>query len=126
MRDTELAWAAGFFDGEGSCLVRKCGQGGNSRPGYFMPYVVFSLPQTDLRPLQRFQAAVGCGTIADANSRSRVAKGWKPCWRWQAAAARDVAHVIEALWPYLSEPKREQIVAARERAHELLLARDAA
>ena len=115
--NTELAWAAGFYDGEGCCFTRKCGQGGRADPSYAIMYLGLSVVQTDRRPLERFHSAVeGVGTIVGEGPKTnavRFAKGWKPLYRWQCQSKSDVARVIELLWSYLSEPKREQIETAR-------------
>jgi hypothetical protein len=48
----QLAWAAGFFDGEGCVSVRR-----DKRPGR-KPALHLDIEQTDERPLRRFHAAV--------------------------------------------------------------------
>ena len=105
MQSIELAWAAGFYDGEGSTGVERRRQA----PGRGQPYVglVVEVTQVDERPLRRFAAAVGVGRI---NLRPRRGNR-QPQWRWRAAggAAR---RALRALWPYLSEPKREQALRA--------------
>ena len=90
----ELAWAAGFFDGEGWTGLRGRALG-------------MVLPQTDPRPLQRFQVAVlGLGTI-DGPWQPRNPK-WKPKWTWRIQRFETVQAVAAMLWAFLSEPKREQ------------------
>lgn len=97
----ELAWAAGFWDGEGCTYVAKPHKG---RAGD-KPYMFMCLGQTDLDPLNRFHVAVGAGNI----SGPRLVIGRKPIWSWKCYANADVWRVINLLWPYLSEPKRQQI-----------------
>ena len=48
----ELAWAAGFFDGEGCFCFSEAGQ-----------YVCVSITQTEREPLDRFERAVGLGKV---------------------------------------------------------------
>jgi len=103
---TELAWAAGFFDGEGTICHRI-----DKRPGR-APCLQFHMEQVDPRPLVRFAAAVGWeGGMSQRAPRGggrqaiyRIAMG-------HAAAVR----TMQLLWPYLSEPKREQLLAAIDR-----------
>lgn len=91
----ELAWAAGFFDGEGCADIAR-----NSQQKEYLRLVV---RQKDRRPLERFQAAVGgVGAIHGPYSRGNPC----PCWKVVGSRAEQVAKL---LWPYLSEPKREQL-----------------
>ena len=58
----ELAWAAGFFDGEGCVRWRTCKETRNNRT---REYGSFSLQiaQVHREPLDRFAAAVGAGKV---------------------------------------------------------------
>lgn len=86
--DNEIIWAAGFFDGEGSIVA--AGSSDN-------PIVQIKVCQLDVRPITRFQKAVGCGNITlDEHIH-----------RW-SVSGRKALEVFHALYPYLSEPKKEQ------------------
>lgn len=102
--DTERAWAAGFFDGEGWVGVSR-----DKRPGRRLG-LQLSIEQVDPRPLERFKNAVGWSGQVSRRSTKR-------------APARQIIHrihmgeratlsTISALWPYLSGPKREQFIRA--------------
>jgi hypothetical protein len=93
---SEIVWAAGFFDGEGSASVHWQGV---RKDGTRRAYAQISVNQKALEPLYRFAAAVGYGNVS-------VATGdW--CSGWFATGAR--AHEVMAmLWPWLSDPKRQQ------------------
>lgn len=95
--ETEIAWAAGFFDGEGCATISH-----NDR--YATLYLHVS--QKDIRPLERFLGIMGAGRIQNPDKRSGVS-------RW-ATYGRAGWAVIDRLWPYLGEPKREQIERVRE------------
>lgn len=110
--ETELAWAAGFFDGEGSTSLAR------SRDGRTIT-VRMVLNQTRPEPLQRFQRAVGAGKCFGPHRKDKNPRH-SPQWFWQAQSRADVAQVIECLWPYLSLPKREQFVKRAFEAQELL------
>ena len=101
----ELAWAAGFFDGEGTTHAIKQRKGRASGAKIMM-----ALPQTNLETLERFQRAVGVGVIYGPH----VFKGNKhqrsPMWRWQAHQWQDVQVAIAKLWKYLSRPKKDQFL----------------
>ena len=92
----EIAWAAGFFDGEGtSWIANKTA----ALEGKGTPILALSIPQKDIRPLKRFAAVAGCGNIGYTSG--------VPRWR---VSGRKAENVKDILWPYLSEPKREQII----------------
>lgn len=103
-RARELAWAAGFFDGEGSVVTAR---GGTASPRLYLSQASAEelLPHS---ALLRFHRAVGeHGRISgprylpDAWSR-------RPQWRWEAASLEVVQSVIALLWPYLARVKRAQ------------------
>lgn len=93
-RIIELAWAAGFFDGEGSASVLKA-----QRDKYAYPRL--SLSQKNIIPLERFHKAVGYGKIYKSKTRD--------IYNWNLYRTEDVEHVCSLLNGYLSEPKRNQI-----------------
>lgn len=78
MEEFELAWAAGFFDGEGCVTLDK-------RSGQ----PVISIAQIDREVLDRFP-----------NSKSQ--------YKYQCSRLDDVRQVVSLLHPYLSKIKREK------------------
>ncbi len=99
--DTERAWAAGFFDGEGCC-----GAYGTKR----VPAptrVQISVWQVETATLERFYNATGGGGYLTHVDRGNPK--WKPAWGLFITALADVARVVALIWPFLSEPKRTQI-----------------
>lgn len=91
----ELAWAAGFYDGEGSAGFYSNGSSSRSMR------LCASVAQKDLRPLRRFQRALGFGRIGNIAAQSGVSY-------WRVTSEPDVRRLSQLLWPHLSEPKREQ------------------
>lgn len=91
----ELAWAAGFFDGEGTASYERSGQYGQLR---------LQVGQKDRRPLDRFCAAVGVGRIYTSNKRD--------IFRWHTNRSADAIAAIGFLWTWLDQPKREQVRSA--------------
>lgn len=114
-----LAWAAGFFDGEGAftCTVN----GGTQRsvkdyPGTprFQAQIGQSYsPET----LWRFRAAVGVGNVTGPYGSTLERMGR---YRWQYAVTKfeDAQQVVCSLWPWLSTPKRQQAADALTRHRE--------
>jgi len=93
VRSIELAWAAGFYDGEGCTSLLKA-----KRDKYH--YIRMGISQKETTTLQRFLSAVGAGKIYKANTREINS--------WNLYKKEDVITVLNKLWPYLSEPKKQQ------------------
>jgi hypothetical protein len=102
--ERELAWAAGFFDGEGHIRFHR----GNSS-------WTMEVGQADIRPLERFLAAVGTGKIASRPKKMGKARNGGAYWSWELYGAENVQRVFALLYPYFSAPKREQGDAALAR-----------
>ena len=91
---SEVAWAGGLFEGEGSLNLKTRK---NSTP---WPRAIVT--STDLDVLERFQAAIGVGHINGPYFRGHH----KPYWQWQTSKRAAVKYVITTLWPYLGERRR--------------------
>ena len=100
--DVELAYLAGFFDGEGSISILNKGP---RKLGLHL-----QVSQTVKEPLDRFQERFG-GSI-HLTSRGQSPFSRKPIWAWHAGP-RDGATALAALLPYLLV-KREQAEVAIE------------
>ncbi len=101
-----LAWAAGFFDGEGSTIAK----GTAARPHYHQ--LQLSVPQSGgpqfPEVLDRFQqAALGTGR-RDGPNKDGV-------WTWRARGRADAESTLALMWPYLGVVKREQANTAVEK-----------
>ena len=100
----ELAWAGGFFDGEGSTYLEKH----RTHQGYLVPrlYVPQSAEIGIAPELTRLKSALGgLGAI----SGLRPGKGtWKPYRRWRVSAVLDVQVGLHLLWPFIGRVKRTQ------------------
>lgn len=107
----ELAWAAGFFDGEG------CTRAGRwyTVTGLERTTPTISIGQAlsegEAIPevLLRFKAAVGnIGRIRGPHRRTRLGKLCKSQCTYGTAGFQNVQAVIAMLWPWLSPVKRAQ------------------
>ena len=110
MVDThELAWAAGFFDGEGNIRFREPVRR-KTDVGLVLTINQSKSPEL----LHRFQRAVGIGTVAGPYSQ-----GWSPFWKYTARGFQSPQYVIALIWKWIGTPKREQAKAAclKARAH---------
>ena len=100
----ELAWAGGFFDGEGCAYLENH----RSHAGYKVPrlYVPQSC-ETGIAPeLIRLNAALlGLGKISGV----RRGQGHdKPYRRWRVQASGDVPRALHLIWPFIGDVKRSQ------------------
>lgn len=90
MSDIELAWAAGFFDGEGS-VSRNRNQ----------PVLVVGQTGTT-EHLERFIRAVGVGRVLGPYKGTGFSS--RPAYRWQVYGEK-ARVVMTQLRPYLCSPK---------------------
>lgn len=96
----ELAWAAGFFDGEGSISCSETKRvHSNGRA------LKLGIAQVDPRPLERFVKIFGIGKVNGPYNPS--SKG-RPYYEFATTKFEDVQAVIGMLWKFLSPPKREK------------------
>jgi hypothetical protein len=113
--DTEIAWAAGFFDGEGWIGAQP--KDPSSRWVRLSMTVVHTGPE-DRPPaaLERFQAAVGgVGHIYGRGPSDRL--GDKPIWSWSCEKLPDVRDIVALLLPFLTV-KVDQVATAIARRNE--------
>lgn len=97
--ETEKAWAAGFFDGEGStCLM---GRG-----------VCMTIQQNDRTALLRFDDAVG--NVGRFYGPYEYQDGRTPRYEWRVYKLGDLRRALAAIWPYIGEIKRQQALKALE------------
>jgi hypothetical protein len=100
----ELAWAGGFFDGEGSTYLENH----RTHAGYLVPRVY--VPQSSqvgiATELLRLKAAMGdLGTISGV----RPGRGtWRPYRRWRVYKPGGVQLALHLLWPFIGDVKRHQ------------------
>lgn len=100
--ETELAWAAGFFEGEGSFTLTEHRH--KMRPQVTMPQSGSS------ELLHRFAAAVRTGSVTGPYKYASQTLAKQPRWTFQAYGPKS-EKVMERLLPYLSGPKKEKYLA---------------
>jgi hypothetical protein len=97
----ELAWAAGFYDGEGCAHLAKQSKGSR------MPQLCVVQTRDEL--LHRLSRIFGFGSVTK-HSRSTTystAPGVQ-LYRWQIYGFQKVQATIAMMWPWLSEYRRSQ------------------
>lgn len=103
---TEVAWAAGFFDGEGSS--KKIYSHYFTKKGEVRKpttNVVLSVAQAELKPLKRFKKAVG--DIGHINGPYSYRINQRPYWIWSASYI-SARLVFNKLRQYLCSIKKKQ------------------
>ncbi len=105
MEEHELAWAAGFFDGDGWAALVRNGLGRRRRPSA-------QINQSGLdgvpEALLRFRDAVGVGRIGGP----KMEDSREPLYWWVASSRADVERTGRLILPWLSGQKRDQFGTA--------------
>ena len=100
MTDTDVAYIAGLFDGEG-CVSYK--QYMRKRPHNKKPYptwqIRLEIAMTDKSILIWVNEILGVGTVGEKRYKTKYTKGWKKQWRWRCSH-RDAFKVCCLLFPY--------------------------
>lgn len=91
--ELEVAWAAGFFEGEG-CVTRY------SRGGKRAHEYVYSvqLNNTDKDVIDKFARIMGCGSMDRMERANR-----KVIWLWRVRKRLDMVRVLKMLRPHMGE-----------------------
>tara|TARA_R100000008_G_scaffold59311_1_gene37028 strand:- start:775 stop:1200 length:426 start_codon:yes stop_codon:yes gene_type:complete len=120
LRETDVAYLAGLFDGEGSVYYKQTKQIRHKRPGkptHNIWVIRMEIAMTDESIIRWVHEFTGCGSSGER----KVRKGRKRQWRWRCAH-RDAYYVARLIWPYVHVklPKINQIIAhySREKLKE--------
>jgi hypothetical protein len=113
--DNNVAWAAGFFEGEGCFFLRRY----QTKQGVKLAADA-SLNTTDKDVLERFHRVVGRGKIyvhRDADKPKKQGEIWKKSsWQWRCGSD-DAIEVAKLLLPFLGERRTEKALEMIERHH---------
>jgi hypothetical protein len=115
-REAELAWAAGFFDGEGNTYTYI----GNTE-GYFRRKITCTIGQIDREVLDKFTDIVGVGGVRGPYLGKTSTSS--PYYMYRCSAVRDVRRIWSILEIYLSTIKCEQFKISLEKYDNFILAR---
>lgn len=97
----EIAWAAGLFEGEGCITMRTKNW---SSKGYGQARL--KLVMTDEDVVRKFSAIIGIGTVRESDRE--VKRGYKMQWEWCIGSRAGVSAVLELLYPYLGQRRRNR------------------
>ena len=98
-----VAWAAGFFEGDGTFSAAY-------------GYPMMAVAGTDPKPLAAFAAAVGTGHVAGPYDR-RDPRRWTKKPMYVVQIYGEAISTVAQLWPFIGCGKREQIRSTLERLH---------
>ena len=102
-RTHEVAWAAGFFDGEGYIVIQK-----RNHASYTGYYLRIGTNHVAPEPLIEFQRLFG-GSI-EKQSPEKVIGNRKPRHRWVTSTA-NAADVLKQLMPFLKNKSKVAALA---------------
>lgn len=110
--ESEIAYLAGFFDGEGCVYIQERNRTGKVSYGF-----VIQISQSDW-PIMEWLLEIG-GTVIQHNGSPLTNKD-RPHWVWRLGREREVYEFLQLIWPY-SKVKSDKILEAMD----LLEAREA-
>ena len=100
MNETDRAYIAGLFDGEGHVQYKQYMR---QRKHNIKPYPTCSIrmemAMTDKSILIWVCETLGVGTVTEKRYKTRYTKTWKKQWRWRCSH-RDAFYVSTLLWPF--------------------------
>lgn len=102
--ETEYAWAAGFFDGEGNTHLGYRVYGNSTVP---IPRVMLQVAQVDRRVLDRFQRILGFGKVGGPYAPKTINS--KPYYYWRVEGLPYLLEFQDKIGPYLDEVKTIQL-----------------
>lgn len=95
--EIDRAWAAGFFDGEGSTSLKRSRSG--EAASFIRLYISQAREQSDL--VERFGKIMGVGVVKPRRDRPGVTQ-------WTVQDSAGVTRALQVMWPYLGRYKKEQ------------------
>ena len=104
-QEHELAWAAGFFGGDGT--VSACQASSENPARYLRARIAQAGPTGEPDVLRRFKAALNdAGSIRGPFNPNNPCR--QPQYAWQASGSAGVELILQRLWSSLDDAKREQ------------------
>lgn len=109
----QLAWAAGFFSGEG-CIYSRRNKGKYNSCSKLRPYLCVS--QCTLPVLVKLQKSLKVGNITGPYQPKT--KNSRPYWSWSVGRFEHVLAAVSAMWIFLSREKQEQCASILKECYE--------
>ncbi len=102
-KTTDLAWAAGFIDGEGCLYIGK-----HQRGRYHV--LSLSVTQIKLLPLRKLKRIFRVGAIVRHKRGKGERPNFRPAWRYECSSA-SLCALLKKIVPYLANKRREAQLA---------------
>lgn len=102
----DVAWLAGFWEGEGSIKGSKTGS------------FVLNITQVDKEPLDKCVSILGFGVVYGPLTYAYKPNS-QPYYTFSVSTFERVQQVVILIWPYLSRRRKDQIKACFARIHEV-------
>ena len=98
--DTNLAYIAGLFDGEGCVSYKQYDRKGpHNKRAYPTWSIRLEISMTDQSILKWIHEILKVGTVNPKRYKTKYTLGWKKQWRWRCQH-REAYYVARLLWPY--------------------------
>ena len=98
--ETDAAYIAGLFDGEGSISYKQyMRKKPHNKKAYPIWQIRMEISMTDKSVLTWLHLVLGVGTLNIKKYKSAYTKGWKKPWRWRCSS-RDAYYVCLLIQPY--------------------------
>ena len=114
--ETDRAYIAGLFDGEGSIHFKRGIEKKKKHKGEGYRYsnsmrISMEITMTDYSVLVWVHEVLGVGTVGEKRYKTKYTVGWKKQWRWRCQF-RDAYYVCCLIWPWAHTkmPKIQQIM----------------
>ena len=111
MRDVDIAWAVGLFEGEGCIGIWK------TQKDHVLPLIRLTVAMTDRDVVERFCRIVECGRVSPEKTLRQPTKSGrprKPVHVWQISNRADVERLLLAFRPWLGarrSAKADEVLA---------------
>jgi hypothetical protein len=100
MKDTNVAYIAGLFDGEGCVSYKQyMRKRSHNKKAYPTWQIRLEMAMTDKSILIWVCEVLGVGTVTEKKYKTAYTVGWKKQWRWRCSH-RDAYYVSCLLFPY--------------------------
>ena len=110
----DIAWSAGFFDGEGCTYLHRSQRQGSR----VTKLLKIEIAQTSVETLEKFHKATNrLGRINGPYKGKGINR--KPYWHY-AACGRKAVLIMETLWPALGQVKKDQFLLCKKEYDEYL------
>ena len=98
--ETDRAYIAGLFDGEGCVSYKQYNRKRtHNKKAYPTWQIRLEIAMTDKSVLVWLNEVLGVGTLGEKRYKTKYTAGWKKQWRWRCSH-RDAFYVCCLIWPW--------------------------